>query len=454
MTKNERKAQEEQLANDLKKKETIQKYYQEHPDDEDAFLALISSSARASTTAASLAAMGGSIAGAALIAAPLAFLTAPIGAIGAIGKVVVKKKERKGQREKIGNTIPDSVAKAVEKYGADKVVKNVINTPERKIAYLRAMGTVPANSTMKSNSSKSDLELLEEMLRDIKELKRGQKETNRGMAHLFDQIASLSQQMTPCQELASSLLDSLGDGNEDSPVAERIYASFSNVCANTVMRRLAQEEPQSTDSSRESRVQLKSLFSDAIWNRLEKETQKSLITAKTTYDTYIRMDDSNTLDYTGVCALVSKAFEIECRKYFFERFRLYAKEHPQCSIPPEQQEALGLLAQGHFFTLGSVQYILPDFDKKSGEYREYRELLLSYARERLFSDSCGVDFSNDMSVLGRLDQYRSAVKRVKNKYRNRGIHGEMVSRQSAMECLEYVVEVERVLAKMVGAFRD
>ena len=96
----------------------------------------------------------------------------------------------------------NALSEAVDEFGATEVVEKVINTPERKSAYLSATIATSEDGPTISNSLALDPELLKEMYRDIKELKKGQKETNRGIEQLSGQIASLSQQIAPCQKLA------------------------------------------------------------------------------------------------------------------------------------------------------------------------------------------------------------------------------------------------------------
>ena len=43
---------------------------------------------------------------------------------------------------------------------------------------------------------------------------------------------------------------------------------------------------------------------------------------------------------------------------------------------------------------------------------------------------------------------------VKNRYRNPSVHKELVSQQSALSCLDYVVDVEKKLKEMVSAFQN
>lgn len=52
------------------------------------------------------------------------------------------------------------------------------------------------------------------------------------------------------------------------------------------------------------------------------------------------------------------------------------------------------------------------------------------------------------------NKYGPYVNTVKNQYRNPSVHKELVSQQSALSCLDYVVDVEKKLKEMVSAFQN
>ena len=81
-------------------------------------------------------------------------------------------------------------------------------------------------------------------------------------------------------------------------------------------------------------------------------------------------------------------------------------------------------------------------------------VLTSYARERLFSPGVGADLMDDQQIRNVLWKYVDYVNTVKNQYRNPSVHKELVSQQSALSCLDYVVDVEKKLKEMVSAFQN
>lgn len=62
--------------------------------------------------------------------------------------------------------------------------------------------------------------------------------------------------------------------------------------------------------------------------------------------------------------------------------------------------------------------------------------------------------SAEQLIQNILWKYVDYVNTVKNRYRNPSVHKELVSQQSALSCLDYVVDVEKKLKEMVSAFQN
>ena len=62
--------------------------------------------------------------------------------------------------------------------------------------------------------------------------------------------------------------------------------------------------------------------------------------------------------------------------------------------------------------------------------------------------------SAEQLIRNVLWKYVDYVNTVKNRYRNPSVHKELVSQQSALSCLGYVVDVEKKLKEMVSAFQN
>ena len=484
----EKKLTAEQLKElnaQLQRAEELKAYYEAHPDDPDAFAAFAKSAAKidtasmarigtagvASVGAVGLSAVGGaSVAGIGPTDMAKTLLTGfafggPIGmAAAAMLRAFRQASKNRQQNPKLCEAY-DSVAKEINAHGTD----HLPSSPERRAAFVDAYNYATGNNYNRDTSD-TDRDSIQAQIAALREdLAANHKEEMDKMDAIADkqtdlsrQIAELSAQLWPCRQLASGILDSLPEGEEDSPLAEQLYALASSISAEVLEKQYGNEKLPDAGAIR---GELKQLF-DPIWDRLDSRTQQELFSAKMSYQLLARMECGNDVDFSGVCTLASKAMEIECEKYFYTRFRQYI-----FGLAPEKRrdaqfvEALCLTPEAEKrskqrggFTLGSVRYILkPWYDRDKGEvepYTRYMAVLLSYARERLFSPDAGVDLTDDQQIRNALWKYVEYVNKIKNEYRNPSVHKETVPQQNALSCLDYVVNVEKKLKEMVSAFRN
>lgn len=474
----EKKLTAEQLKElnaQLQRAEELKAYYEAHPDDPDAFAAFAKSAAKIDTASmarigtagvASVGAVGLSTVGGASVAGigptdmAKTLLTGfalggPIGMAAAVMFQAFRQASKNRQQNPKLCEAYDSVAEKINTNGTD----HLPSSPERRAAFVDAYNYATGN-TCQQDVSDTDRDCIlaqmaawhQEEMDAIADMK----------TDLSRQIAELSTQLRPCRQLASGILDSLPEGEEDSPLAERLYALASSISAEVLEKQYGNEKLPDAGAIR---GELKQLF-DPIWDRLDSRTQQELFSAKMSYQLLARMECGNDVDFSGVCTLASKAMEIECEKYFYTRFRQYI-----FGLAPEKRrdaqfvEALCLTPEAEKrskqrggFTLGSVRYILkPCYDRDKGEfepYTRYIAVLLSYARERLFSPDAGVDLTDDQQIRNALWKYVEYVNKIKNEYRNPSVHKETVPQQNALSCLDYVVNVEKKLKEMVSAFQN
>lgn len=466
---------EVQLRAQLQRAEELKAYYEAHPNDPDAFAAFAKNAAKVDTArmaqvgASGMASVGTagltkgtgiSVAGAGPADMTKSLLMGfafggPIGMAAATFQAFQAGKNRQ-QNPKLCEAY-ESVAKEINAHGTD----HLPSSPERRAAFVDAYNYATGR-TRRQDMSDSNRDILTQMAANQKELVDKMDAIADKQTDLSNQIAELSAQLQPCRELASGILDSLPEGDEDSPLAERLYALTSSISAKVLEKQYGSERLPEAGAIR---GELKQLF-DPIWDRLDPRTQRELFSAKMSYQLLAQKECGNDIDFSGVCTLASKAMEIECEKYFYTRFRQYI-----LGLAPEKRrdaqfvEALGLTPEAETrgkqrggFTLGSVKYILkPRYDRDKGEsepYTRYMAILTSYARERLFSPDADVDLTDDQRIQNALWKYVDYVTTVKNRYRNPSVHKELVSQQSALSCLDYVVDVEKKLKEMVSAFQN
>ena len=463
---------EVQLQAQLQRAEKLKAYYEAHPDDPDAFAAFAKNAAKVDTARmAQVGASGMASVGPADMAKSLLMgftFAGPIGMAAAATFQVFQACKNRQQNPKLCEAY-ESVAKEINAHGTD----HLPSSPERRAAFVDAYNYA-TGSTCRQDMSNADMNSIftqigtwyEDLAANQKDLAANQKELMVAIADtrtdISNQIAELSAQLQPCRELASGILDSLPEGDEDSPLAERLYALTSSISAKVLEKQYGSERLPEAGAIR---GELKQLF-DPIWDRLDPRTQRELFSAKMSYQLLAQKECGNDIDFSGVCTLASKAMEVECEKYFYKRFQQYIFEQtPEKRRDAQFVEALSLTPEAEKqskqrggFTLGSVQHILkPRYDREKGEfepYKRYMAVLTAYARERLFSPGVGADLMDDQQIRNILWTYVDYVNTVKNQYRNPSVHKDLISQQNALSCLDYVVDVEKKLKEMVSAFQN
>lgn len=470
----------QELEAQLQRAEELKAYYEAHPDDPDAFAAFAKNAAKVDTArmaqvgASGMASVGTagltkgtgiSVAGAGPAdmtkSLLMGFAFGPIGMAAAATFQVFQACKNRQQNPKLCEAY-ESVAKEINAQGTD----HLPSSPERRAAFVDAYNYATGNNYNRDTLD-TDRDSIQAQIAALREnLAANHKEEMDAIADvktdLSNQIAELSAQLQPCRELASGILDSLPEGDEDSPLAERLYALTSSISAKVLEKQYGSERLPEAGAIR---GELKQLF-DPIWDRLDPRTQRELFSAKMSYQLLAQKECGNDIDFSGVCTLASKAMEVECEKYFYKRFRQYIFEQtPEKRRDAQFVEALSLTPEAEKqskqrggFTLGSVQHILkPRYDREKGEfepYKRYMAVLTAYARERLFSPGVGADLMDDQQIRNILWTYVDYVNTVKNQYRNPSVHKDLISQQNALSCLDYVVDVEKKLKEMVSAFQN
>lgn len=200
-----------------------------------------------------------------------------------------------------------------------------------------------------------------------------------------------------------------------------------------------------------------------VWDKLDEKSKAFLITAKSNYDSMVKIPDKDSMDYSGVCLLVTKALEVETTKRFFDKYKEFLnRKYTGVSQWPYvlRQRVHGqvtdeIIPDGEF-TLGSVVPTVGykrDYDV-NGNITGYsrgnnktRMEFLDYATKNLFklSDRC--------SVEREIEKDYQFVERVRVDYRNPSAHRGELSITSAKNCLEYVIDVHHMMKEMLGAMK-
>ena len=199
------------------------------------------------------------------------------------------------------------------------------------------------------------------------------------------------------------------------------------------------------------------------WNKLSETGQKCLISAEMTYRD---MRDYNSLyDFSSVCLQASKAVEYEMTSRFYIHYICYfesilgikqdekkfADYLPECITKTVVKKKGGMKMESKRIlretevTLGTISYIVGiDTTGKITDNNGYKAFG-KYAYERLLND--GLD------VYATLARHIKYIIRIKDDYRNKAAHKNTMDVVSAKECLDYIIDVQRILAEMLDDYK-
>ena len=204
-------------------------------------------------------------------------------------------------------------------------------------------------------------------------------------------------------------------------------------------------------------------LTEEVWGRLDEKSKAFLITAKSNYETMIKMKDSETFDYSGVCLLVTKTLEVETTKRFFLSYKNYlARKYNSVSRWPFalRQRNRGQITENVIadseFTLGLVVSVIGmkrEYDSDGNivgylaGHKGTKKEFFDYARNDLFK------FSDRRRVEAEIDKDYHFIEKVRLDYRNPSAHRDRLTITSAKGCLEYVIDVQHMLKEMLSTMK-
>lgn len=182
----------------------------------------------------------------------------------------------------------------------------------------------------------------------------------------------------------------------------------------------------------------------AVWDKLCKESQNCLITAKIEFQSMVNTGDAS-LDYSGVCILASKALDIEMSKRFFHNYVLYLRRTcEQTHWPNSLLDKDGNLLTDDKFTLGSVRHAVGIDAKGTIKNRYVYRMFLQYANAELYDSS----FPRS-EVDNHLKKCIESVETVREKFRNPAAHRMSLNQVTAKECFDYLVDTYKKLKEIL-----
>lgn len=341
---------------------------------------------------------------------------------------------------------------------ADKEVKN------RLLRYYKVLANVSYDTADVSNLVHNDETVaivisegdrianakIDKVLEKLERIETSQNLISNQLNDISKQISALSQKVSDYQVLVERQLSSI----ESSVAQERILSAYTDVLIDKIKDGIITQYDQREYLTEEE--VLKQTFGET-WTKLQASTRKFLISAKLLHRHQIVL--GNQTDYSGVCVLITKALEVEMAKRFYSDFMSFLKTHCIRSHGPKEEKYLDFPTfmlnkwkkpiRTKDFTLGSVAYALCysiDDQLSQEEIDRNKTRLLEYCRSELLSGR------SDSEIMELLAEYAEDVETVRKDYRNPSAHTNMLQEINAKECMDLVVDVEKLLKRMIDSF--
>lgn len=260
-----------------------------------------------------------------------------------------------------------------------------------------------------------------------------------------EQIRELTDRISAYQSLIERQIAKAASEEE----IERLISAYADECAEKITEKAMSSSEENIKKAEERKLILS--FGDS-WNKMSQSTKTFLISAKVMFNHMVLLDD--VIDYSGVCILVTKAIEVEMSKRFYTGFLNYLSKkygNNYSKYPTSLLFNNCAPLKPDKFTLGTVPYVLcyceSKYDTASQRINNKAELM-EYCGSCLFKER-----TNEI-IESLLAEYGEAVERIRKKYRNPAAHTNELKRVDAQECFDLVLDVEKVLKRMLDSFSE
>jgi len=287
--------------------------------------------------------------------------------------------------------------------------------------------------------------LLKKCLGIIVDVKEGVTRVESKVDELHTKIDNITTQISALQSLTSKQL------NNKLPIEkfEEIMKLYIDECIDQIMKHSSNFKADQDYKIIETELIYKSIGEEG-WNKLCEKSKTFLITSKVMYKHLLDMP--GILDYSGICVLVTKALEVELKRRFFTDFLKYLDKeyyHDYNQYPTTLLFKKRKPLFSETFTLGNIPYVMcPEKDKysKSEEKNNNKSKLMKYCKKCIFSRY------NENNINDLLNQFGDSIEEIKDNYRNPSAHTNCIKQVDAEECLNLVLDVEKLLKQMLDSF--
>lgn len=232
--------------------------------------------------------------------------------------------------------------------------------------------------------------------------------------------------------------------DENNNIVESVMAQFETVVAESVAQ-LTKKIITLENKERYEDI-LKEQLTENVWDKLSDTSKSFLVTAKMNYESMIKFDDKNELDYSGVCLLITKVLDIEIARRLYEKYADYLRQNytfdiwPTSMLNKDRNDCL----ENKNFTLGTVMYVIGcDVDgniKNNYVYNKFKE----FAHDELYRSSL-----SSQEQEQRIKNIVKYVEKVRVDYRNPAAHRNSLNAISAEACMGYMIETYRKLKEIL-----
>ena len=315
------------------------------------------------------------------------------------------------------------------------IVNQIADKKSKQDKLIFAIRTAPFGAS--PDASKEELDNLREKL----------KERNRKIAEKEEELSVLKSLLVSAgisEEDVKKSIDLIREiklqfGDEDSEIiSEKVAKAIAEQSQNLFARYVTSFSRAYYSSFIETNL------TKAVWDKMSEESQTCLITAKIAFQSMIKTGDDS-LDYSGVCILASKALDIEMSKRFFHYYVKYLKT--TCAVsswPNTLFDKDGNLLTDDKFTLGSVRYVIGIDEKGTVKNKYVHRMFLQYAEAKLYDSR----FTKS-DINNHLKKCIESVETVREKYRNPAAHRTPLNQVTAKECFDYLIDTYKKLKEIL-----
>ncbi len=184
---------------------------------------------------------------------------------------------------------------------------------------------------------------------------------------------------------------------------------------------------------------------DESWERMTDNSQTFLINAEVLYDQLKYYSD---FDFSVICMTASKALEVEISRRYFSGYMEYLKDNDITPLPAGVLNKWSRPINESEFMLGRVTDVTGYAVRNSSvvllpKYASDSEVFLDYAEKQLLHENSRVKCKDI------IQKHIVMIDNVRERYRNPAAHKNKMSIAEAKGCLDYLIDVERMLGVII-----